>query len=69
MHVLGGSGELVHERDRIALSAGSLVWLPRRSQRSISAGPDGLTYLTVHQRRPGLSIGSAGSLAAPAKRG
>jgi uncharacterized protein (DUF2249 family)/quercetin dioxygenase-like cupin family protein len=69
MHVLGGSGELAHERDRIALSAGTLIWLPRRSQRSITAGADGLTYLTVHQRRPGLSIGSAGTLTAPAKRG
>jgi uncharacterized protein (DUF2249 family) len=56
MHVLGGSGELVHERDRLPLSTGSLIWLPRRSQRSITAGADGLTYLTVHQRRQALTL-------------
>lgn len=26
--------------------------------RSISAGAAGLTYVTVHQRRPGLQIGT-----------
>ena len=30
---------------------GDLVWLPRRSRRSFSAGDQGLRYLTVHRRR------------------
>jgi uncharacterized protein (DUF2249 family) len=58
MHVIAGTGQLTHEVASLQLSAGELLWLPRRSQRSIEAGPDGLSYLTVHPRRPGLSIGS-----------
>ncbi|MFH8336885.1 cupin domain-containing protein [Streptomyces sp. AM6-12] len=38
------------------LGEGALVWLPRGSTRSVSAGTRGLTYLTVHNRRPGLGI-------------
>ena len=56
MHVLAGSGQLVHELDSLRLDPGSLIWLPRRSQRSITAGAGGLTYLTVNPRRPALSI-------------
>ncbi|MER0245930.1 hypothetical protein AAHZ94_28930 [Streptomyces sp. HSW2009] len=37
---------------------GDLVWLPRGSRRAVSAGPAGLVYLTVHRRRPGLTIGA-----------
>jgi uncharacterized protein (DUF2249 family)/quercetin dioxygenase-like cupin family protein len=56
VHVVGGAGQLTSERDTLELHAGSLVWLPRRSQRAFSAGPDGLQYLTVHQRRQGLAL-------------
>jgi uncharacterized protein (DUF2249 family)/quercetin dioxygenase-like cupin family protein len=59
IHVLNGTGELVTETGSLPLSAGGLVWLPRRSQRSIAAGPAGLSYLTVHPRRPALSIDTA----------
>ncbi|MEU6463006.1 hypothetical protein [Streptomyces sp. NPDC046976] len=38
------------------VAEGTLVWLPRGSTRSISAGERGLTYLTVHNRRPGMGI-------------
>lgn len=41
--------------------AGNLVWLPHGSTRNLTAGADGLTYLTVHKRRPGLQIKPAGS--------
>ncbi|MFF7368958.1 cupin domain-containing protein [Streptomyces tricolor] len=40
------------------LAAGALVWLPHGTPRSITAGAAGLTYLTVHNRRPGMRIGS-----------
>jgi uncharacterized protein (DUF2249 family) len=56
LHVLAGSGQIVTATDPISLQAGAVVWLPRRSQRAIFAGPDGLTYLSIHPRRPGLSI-------------
>ena len=59
MHVLAGSGTLVHALNSFQLSTGDLVWLPRRSQRAIAADGAGLTYLTVHGRRPGLSIDAA----------
>ncbi|WBO62385.1 hypothetical protein [Streptomyces camelliae] len=42
----------------LPLTEGALVWLPRGATRSISAGAAGLTYLTVHQRRPGMQIGT-----------
>ncbi|MCD9879326.1 hypothetical protein [Streptomyces guryensis] len=42
-----------------ALTTGTLLWLPHGCTRSITAGDDGLAYLTVHRRRPGLQIGQA----------
>jgi hypothetical protein len=56
LHVIAGSGQIVTATGPIHVQAGTVVWLPRRSQRAILAGPDGLTYLSVHPRRPGLSI-------------
>lgn len=40
------------------LTEGSLVWLPHGAARAITAGEAGLTYLTVHNRRPGMRIGT-----------
>jgi len=54
--VLHGSGKLETELDTISLQPGSLLWLPRKSQRRFIAGPDGLQYFTVHQRKPTLGI-------------
>ncbi|MGH3541470.1 MAG: DUF2249 domain-containing protein [Mycobacterium sp.] len=51
IHVLSGSGRLRTEHDVIDLVPGALLWLPKRSRRQFSAGPDGLRYLTVHQKR------------------
>jgi uncharacterized protein (DUF2249 family) len=56
VHVLTGTGHLATELGTISLIAGSLLWLPRRSCRQFTAGPDGLTYLTVHQRRQSLTL-------------
>ncbi|GGV40939.1 hypothetical protein GCM10010293_46540 [Streptomyces griseoflavus] len=55
--VLDGSGTLTAPDGPHALAGGTLTWLPHGSTRSIAAGPDGLTYLTVHRRRPGMRIG------------
>jgi uncharacterized protein (DUF2249 family)/quercetin dioxygenase-like cupin family protein len=54
--VLDGTGQLATELGTVDLHAGQLVWLPRRSQRQFSAGPEGLRYLTVHQRRQPLLL-------------
>ena len=58
LHVLAGSGRVTFDGGVADLAVGSLAWLPRHSRRSIVAGPQGLSYLSVHTRRPGLSIGS-----------
>ena len=57
IHVVAGSGRLTTEGGELALEPGALVWLPRRSQRQFDAGPDGLRYLTIHQRRQALVLG------------
>ena len=61
IYVLAGSGHLGTELDtqQVALRGGSLIWLPRRSRRRFTAGPDGLRYLTVHQRRRALTLTTA----------
>lgn len=59
VHVLQGNGELITEIETLILQPESLLWLPRRSRREIVAGPQGLTYLTVHPRRPGMTIQAA----------
>lgn len=51
IHVLAGSGRLTTEQGEIELAPGALLWLPKRSRRQFSAGPDGLRYLTVHKKR------------------
>ncbi|MBB5939684.1 zinc ribbon domain-containing protein [Streptomyces zagrosensis] len=60
-----GSGVLDGERGQ-SLRPGAVVWLPHGARRAVSAGPTGLTYLTVHRRRPGLTIGSPAPAALPA---
>lgn len=57
--VLQGSGQLQTELNMIELQQGSLVWLPRNAQRRFIAGPEGIRYLTVHHRKPTLTITAA----------
>lgn len=57
--ILHGSGELHTELNVIALQQGALVWLPKYAQRRFVAGPEGMQYLTVHQRKPTLNITAA----------
>ena len=54
--VLAGAGQIETELSLLDLHPGALTWLPRRSWREISAGPEGLAYLTVHQRRQALAL-------------
>ncbi|MFI2777979.1 hypothetical protein [Streptomyces sp. ALB3] len=58
--VLAGAGSLrTAAGDTLDLVPTTVTWLPRTSRRALEAGPEGLTYLTVHRRRPGLTIGPA----------
>jgi len=59
IHVLAGNGELTTENGVVDLCPGALVWLPRRSRRQFAAGPSGLRYLTIHQRRRSLVLDSS----------
>ncbi|MFE7138170.1 hypothetical protein ACFVAG_10510 [Streptomyces sp. NPDC057644] len=55
--VLEGAGSVrAGDGQVLDLAAGTVLWLPRTSRRALAAGPNGLTYLTVHRRRPGLAI-------------
>ncbi|MFG2512206.1 hypothetical protein [Streptomyces sp. NPDC048584] len=54
--VLAGHGTLTAPDGPQTLRQGTLTWLPHGSTRSLDAGPEGLTYLTVHRRRPGMRI-------------
>ncbi|MEV3872544.1 hypothetical protein [Streptomyces sp. NPDC049906] len=56
VYVTGGGGWLVVDGVRQEALPGAVVWLPRGTAREIGADGDGLTYLTVHRRRPGLTI-------------
>jgi quercetin dioxygenase-like cupin family protein len=54
--VLSGDGTLDTVEGTRPLAEGTLLWLPHTSGRSLAAGDDGLCYLTVHRRRPGMQI-------------
>ncbi len=54
--VVTGDGVMNTPAGPLSLTAGVLLWLPHGSTRSITAGPGGLAYLTVHRRRPGMQI-------------
>jgi len=56
IHVLAGGGHLNTGEGSLPLTVGAVVWLPRGSQRAVVAGPDGLTYFSVHAKRPPLGI-------------
>jgi quercetin dioxygenase-like cupin family protein len=55
--VVAGGGIVGTPDEEQALADGNVVWLPRGSTRNLTAGDNGLSYLTVHRRRPGLQIG------------
>ncbi|PBC81231.1 hypothetical protein SAMN05428945_4248 [Streptomyces sp. 2224.1] len=55
--VIEGDGQLDNGTRAQTLESGVVAWLPKSAHRALVAGPRGLVYLTVHRRRPGLSIG------------
>ncbi|RCH65733.1 hypothetical protein DT019_26885 [Streptomyces sp. SDr-06] len=55
--VLEGGGELRTDAATQELRPIRVLWLPKGSRRSLAAGVDGMGYLSVHVRRPGLTIG------------
>lgn len=62
MFVQCGAGQIHVDGTSRELGADHLVLVPRGARRSITAGPSGITYLSVHRRRSPLGIGrSAGA--------
>lgn len=61
--VLAGDGTLGTAGEALCLTAGTILWLPRGSSRSLASGDNGMSYLTVHRRRPGMQIRSRQDLA------
>lgn len=57
--VVAGDGTFGTADGPQQVAAGNLVWLPHGSARDLTAGAAGLSYLTVHRRRPGLQIKTA----------
>jgi uncharacterized protein (DUF2249 family)/quercetin dioxygenase-like cupin family protein len=55
-HVLDGAATIETEAGDVPVASGDVVWLPKRSERRIVAGPDGVRYLTVHKHREGLQL-------------
>ncbi|UCM86955.1 cupin domain-containing protein [Streptomyces marincola] len=58
LFVVGGAGRLDTDGGPLDLRPGTVTWLPRGARRSLSAGPAGLVHLTVHRRRPALTVRS-----------
>ncbi|MDQ0834444.1 quercetin dioxygenase-like cupin family protein [Streptomyces achromogenes] len=54
--IVAGHGILGTSDRTEPLTGGALFWLPHGSTRRITASADGLSYLTVHRRRPGMQI-------------
>lgn len=54
--IVTGDGVMDTPEGALPLTEGGLLWLPHGSTRSITAGPHGLAYVTVHRRRPGMQI-------------
>lgn len=56
--IVAGEGALSGGDGTQSIRSGALVWLPHGVERGLAAGPHGLSYVTVHTRRPGMSIRS-----------
>lgn len=55
--VWDGTGELSVDHRTIVLRHGIVVLIPRGLRRTIRAGTDGVSYLSIHRRRDPLTVG------------
>ncbi|NSC20220.1 hypothetical protein FM076_02925 [Streptomyces albus subsp. chlorinus] len=54
--VVAGDGSVVTAEEAQPLTPGTLLWLPHGTARALTVGEGGMSYLTVHRRRPGMRI-------------
>lgn len=59
LFVVEGSGSLTTPAGQQRLTRGVVAWLAHGTERALAAEGEGLVYLTVHRRRPGLAVGRA----------
>jgi quercetin dioxygenase-like cupin family protein len=59
--VLDGDAVVTLEGEPHSVRAGEALVLEKGRARSVTAGPDGVRYLSVHRRRPPLQIERAGT--------
>lgn len=55
--VQSGAGEIGIDDQTHRVDADHLALIPKGTQRSMTAGPCGITYLSIHTKRSPLSIG------------
>ena len=55
--VRSGAGRLAVDGTEHDLTPTTVALVPVGARRSITAGPDGISYLSIHRRRDGLTIG------------
>lgn len=63
--VVAGSAEVVIDGAAHRLAAPAVMIIPKGAIRRITAGADGVRYLTAHRVRPGLQIRSDGAAEDP----
>lgn len=59
--VLAGSAEVEIDGEQRQVAAGEVMVIEKGSSRRISAGSQGVRYLTVHRKRAGLTVAKAPS--------
>lgn len=55
--VISGSGTLRIDGSDAALAADVVAHVPKDTRRAVTAGAEGVAYLTVHRRRGGIGLG------------
>lgn len=55
--VRSGGGRLTVDGTAHELTPSTVALVPVGTRRSVAAGPDGISYLSIHRRREGLTIG------------
>ncbi|MFJ4714437.1 cupin domain-containing protein [Streptomyces sp. NPDC088785] len=56
LYIAEGRGTLWRAGAEEELAPGTVLFVPRGEERAVSAGADGLVYLSAHRRRPGMTI-------------
>lgn len=56
MFVRSGSGSVTVDDETVPVGSDHLVWIPKGSRRSVTAGSGGISYLSVHRQRGGIDI-------------